>query len=336
MARRRFLLMTAGAALLVSLLSGATVGAHGNAVNIALTCITPNPARPLTKVCTAFLKYTDGDPVSRARFQMTAQREGASEAALPPVIFRPLDREGVYSATITFPAYGRWRMKFQVREPGSGEAELLDELLPPLPGVAPEVRARLQVVFTFGLADARNLVVRVIHFLASASWFALVFLVLALSLLLTPEQRWRPLARVARAFPWTAGGSLMLVAMSGIYNALYNVPTRAPGIFAPRVLASLPFGEAYLAAFFVKMGLMLAILVATTLLALALRRVYGQPAPIGGGTVHGPGMSRADPERTVRWLAAFNLLLGLLTFADVVVLGYLHIITHVGGAAGAR
>lgn len=336
MAARRFLLMTAGAALLVSLVSGATVEAHGNAVNIALTCITPDPARPLTKVCTAFLKYTDGDPVSKARFQMTARREGASEAALGPVVFTPLNREGVYSATITFPAYGRWRMRFQVREPGSGEAELLEELLPPLPGVAPEVRARLQVVFTFGLADARNLVVRVIHFLASASWFALVFLVLALSLLLTPEQRWRPLRRVTGAFPWTAGGSLILIAISGIYNALYNVPTRAPGIFAPRVLASLPFGKAYLAAFFVKMGLMVAILIATTLLALALRNVYSQPAPVGGATGTGPGMSRADPERTVRWLAAFNLLLGLLTFANVVVLGYLHIISHVGGAAGAR
>lgn len=336
MARRRFLLMTAGAALLVSLLSGATVEAHGNAVNIALTCVTPDPARPLIKVCTAFLKYTDGDPVSKARFQMTARREGASEAALGPVVFTPLDREGVYSATITFPAYGRWRMKFQVREPGSGEAELVDELLPPLPGAAPEVRARLQVVFTFGLVDARNLIVRIIHFLASASWFALVFLVLVLSLLLTPEQRWHPLRRVAGAFPWAAGGSLMLIAMSGIYNAMYNVPTRAPGIFAPQVLATLPFGKAYLVAFFVKMGLMLAMLIATPLLAIALRKVYHQQAPRGGGSTDASDASRADPERTVKWLAASNLLLGLLTFANVVVLGYLHMISHVGGAAGAR
>lgn len=333
---RRFLLMTTGAVLLVSLLSGATVEAHGNVVNIALTCVTPDPARPLTKVCTAFLKYTDGDPVSKGDFQMTARREGASALALGPVIFTPLDREGVYSATITFPAYGRWRMKFQVREPGSGEAELVDELLPPLPGAAPEVRARLQVVFTFGLVDARNLIVRVIHFLASASWFALVFLVLVLSLLLTPEQRWRPLKRVAGAFPWAAGGSLMLIAMSGTYNALYNVPTRAPGIFAPQALATLPFGKAYLAAFFVKMGLVLAILIATPMLALALRKAYDLPAPLGGGMNDASGVSRADPERTVRWLAALNLLLGLLTFANVVVLGYLHMISHVGGAAGAR
>lgn len=336
MTGRRFLLIAGGAALLVGLLAGTTVEAHGNTVNIALTCATPDPARPLIKVCTAFLKYTDGDPVLNALFQMTARREGAAEADVGPVIFQSLDREGVYSATITFPAYGRWRMRFQVREPGSGEAELLDEFLPPLPGVAPEVRARLQVVFTFGLADVRNLAVRVIHFLASALWFALVSLVLVLSLLLTPEQRWRPLRRVAGTFPWAAGGSLTLIASSGIYNALYNVPTRAPGLFAPRVLASLPFGKAYLAAFFVKMGLMLAILVATTLLALALRGVYRQAAPVSGGTAFGSGEFPGNPERAVRRLAALNLLLGLLTFANVVVLGYLHIISHVGGAAGAR
>lgn len=226
-------------------------------------------------------------------------------------------------------------MRFEVREPGSGEAELLDEILPPLPGVAPEVRARLQVVFTFGLVDARNLAVRILHFLASAAWFAFVSLVLVLSMLLTPEQRWRPLQRVAQVFPWAAGGSLLIIALSGIYNALYNVPTRAPGLFAPQGLAALPFGKAYLTAFLVKMSLMVTILVATTTLALVLRNVYGRPAPVGGAG-DGVGASRLDPERLVRILAAFNFLLGLLIFANVVVLGYLHIISHVGGAAGVR
>lgn len=335
MAGQRFFPLAVSTVLLALLLSAGGVEAHGNAVNIALACVTPDPARPLIKVCTAFLKYSDGDPVAGAQFQVTAQREGASQAALAPVIFRPLDREGAYSATLAFPAYGRWRMRFQVREPGSGEAELLDEILPPLPGAAPEVRARLQVIFTFGLADARNLAVRIIHFVASAAWFALVSLVFVLSLLLTPEQRWRPLGRVAQVFPWAGGGSLLLIATSGMYNALYNVPTRVPGLFAPQSLAALPFGKAYLAAFFVKMGLMVAILVATTALALMLRRVYGRPAPVGGAG-DGLGVSRTDPERPVRMLAAFNVLLGLLIFANVVVLGYLHIISHVGGAAGVR
>jgi len=316
----------------VGLLSGDTVRAHGKEIGVGVTCATPDPVRPLTKLCTATLKYLDGEPVLRARVVMMAAREGGP--TLTPVLFKPLAEDGVYSLAVTFPAYGKWRMNFEVVEPGRGTAQLQETLLPPLPGTAPELRAQLQVVLTFGLLDVRHLAVRIIHFLASASWFALVFLVVVLSLLVTPEQRRLPLRRVAGAFPWAAGGSLLLIAISGIYNALYSVPTRPPGILAPQVLARLPLGKAYLAAFFVKMGLMLAILVATTWLALALHRVYGQPVPIGGGIVHGPGASRH--ERAVTWLAATNLLLGLLTFADVVVLGYLHIISHVGGAAGAR
>lgn len=319
------------AAVLVSLLaSGAH--AHGKEVTIGVACVTPDRARPLTKLCTATLRYLDGEPVPRARVVMTATREGGPTLASIP--FTPLGEEGVYSLAVTFPAYGKWRMRFEVSEPGRGMAQIEETLLPPVPGTTPELRAQLQVVLQFGLADARNLAVRIVHFLSSAMWFALVFVVLVLSVL-APEQRRRPLGWMARVFPWGAGSSLVLIVASGVYNAFYNVPTRAPGLFAPQGIAALPFGKAYLAAFLTKMGLMLAILVMTAALAVALRRIYASPAPISRGTVRTSGPP-ADPERTVRWLAGFNLLLGVLIFASVVVLGYLHILSHVGGAAVGR
>lgn len=323
------------AAMLMSLFANAGAHAHGKEVNIGVTCITPDPARPLTKLCTATLKYLDGEPVLRGRVVMTADREGGP--TLAPAPFKPLEEDGVYSLAVTFPAYGKWRMRFEVAEPGRGTAQVQETLLPPLPGTAPELRAQLQVVLQFGLADARHLAVRIVHFLAATSWFAVVFLVLVLSAAFAPEQRRRSLELVSRAFPWAAGGSLFLITTSGIYNARYNVPTRPPGLFAPGILAGLPFGKAYLVAFLVKMGLMLAIVGATATLGFALRRTYSQPAPIRGGMTTVDREVADEPNgRTVRWLAALNLILGLLIFADVVVLGYLHIISHVGGAAGAR
>lgn len=323
--------------LLVTLLSGAAPAtAHGKGVNIAVTCMAPDPGRPLTKVCTAFLKYVDGDPVSRANFHLTATREGRAEPDVGPVAFRPLEQEGLYSATITLPAYGRWRMRFRVQAPNRGEAELREELLPPRPGATPEIRAQLQIVFNFGLADVRNIAVRAIHLLAAMLWFASVALVLVLSRLAVSQQQWPFLRRAATAFPWAAGGGLLLLAVTGIYIARYNAPIRPPGLFAPQFLARLPFGQAYLAAFFLKMSLMLAIVVMTAVLALALRKAYLRPVSILAGGAYSSGLPRLAPERRVMWLAALNLMFGVFIFADVVVLAYLHIISHVAAAAGAR
>lgn len=323
-------------ALLVTLLvSAGPTSAHGKQVNIAVSCVAADPGRPLTRVCTAGLTYLDGDPVAKATLQLTASREDRAEPGVGPVAFTPLEQDGRYSAIITFPAYGRWRMKFRLLTPDSGEAELREELLPPLPGAAPENRAQVQIVLSFGLADVRNLAVRLIHFLAAMLWFALVALALVLSRLAVPGQQ-RLLSRGAAMFPWAAGGSLLLVAITGIYNARYNAPTRPPGLFAPEALVRLPFGDAYLTVFILKMILTLAIVVTTAALTMVLRRAYVRPLPIIAGAAQGSGRPGHAMDRQVTWLAAANLVLGLLTFANVVVLGYLHMINHVAAAAGVR
>ncbi len=330
--------------LLASMLTGLllTLGwvpavlAHGKTVNLAIACVAPDPARPLARICTGSLEYADGDPVSDARFEITARREGKAEAALGVIRFRPAGREGNYSASVTFPAYGRWRMRFQVLEPGSGEAELVEDLLPPVAGAATGVRANLQVVFQFGLTDVRNLALRITHLLAAAAWFVIIMLVLVLSRLPGPEQRWKLLARLTVVFPWTAGASLLLLAFTGVANAVVNAPTRSPGLFAPEAIARLPFGKAYLAVFGLKMILTLAVVVATAALGLALRSKYGRPVPIIAGAARDAGRLPLRPDRALSWLAAINLLMGVLTFISVVVLGYLHMITHVAAAAGAR
>ncbi|MBI2246858.1 MAG: hypothetical protein HYU65_02815 [Armatimonadetes bacterium] len=327
-----FAILSAG--LMLAILAGQRAHAHGKEVNVAVTCITPDPARPLVKLCTASLRYTDGDAASGASLRLIATRDGGSDAPLDPVVFRPTEQAGIYSATITFPAYGRWRMRFQ-SGPGGG-IELVEEILPPIPGSSPELAARLQLVLRFGAADVRNLAARGIHLLAAGSWLALVALVLVITAVVPVDHRWRSLHRVARLFPWAGGASLLLLGMSGMYLARFNAPSPAPGLFAPAALAALPFGRAYFVVFLGKMIVMLAMMAAAAALALALRRSYRHPVPAVAGAA---GDIAAGAPAAVRWvgrLALLNIGLSLLAFISVTILSYLHMIAHVGAAAGAR
>lgn len=332
MTGRRLFLFAAGAALWASLLGG-SAEAHGGSINVGVTCVSPDPARPLARVCTAALKYLDGDPVLRARVVMIASREGGPTLAAIPS--RPADEDGVYLLSVTLPAYGNWRMRFEMLEPGRGTARLEGTLLPPLPGTAPEIQSRLQVVVRFGLVDIWNLAARILHLAAAMLWFGLIALVLVLSRLSVAEPQ-HALKKLSAVFPWLAGGSLLVVSITGIYNARYSTPAPPPGLLAPQALSALPYGRAYLAVFVIKMILTVVIVLATATLALVLRRRYGTlVAAISGGS-SASGRIAIISDRWVSRLAAGNLVIGLLTFVAVVVLGYLHVIVHLAGAAGTR
>lgn len=311
--------------------------AHGKEVSIGVTCSALSAARPLTKACTAVLTYADGDPVRDAQLRLTALRDGRSE---PPVTasFTPLAEPGTYSAIVSYPAYGRWRMRFVLAGSDRGAAELVDEILPPVPGASSKIRARLQVVTSFGAADMRNLALRIVHMLAAVAWFGLLAGVLAVARLSSPQRRSRLLRRAAGVFPWAAGATLALLAVSGALSAAYNAPTRAPGLFSPGSVARLPFGEAYLAAFLAKMILAAGTIVGTVALGLLLRRARAAPVPVSGGAIAAADRREVAlvgrTPRALARLAAANLLTGVLLLVDVVVLGYLHVISHVGGAAG--
>ena len=147
-----------------------------------------------------------------------------------------------------------------------------------------------------------------------------------------PELRWDRLHRMARRFPWAAGISLVVVAATGMYTVRYNAPAPAPGLFAPWLLARLPFSGSYLAVFGVKMSLMLAIAVSTFAQAVLPRRAYGRSSG-AAADLPAPGHAADRPLARLAWA---TLAVGLLVFADVVVPGYLHTITHLAAAAGVR
>ncbi len=137
-------------------------------------------------------------------------------------------------------------------------------------------------------------------------------------------------------FPWLAGASFVALALTGWYNAVYNVPIRPPGLFDPELMGRLPFGSAYLMAFLAKMSLTALMVLVAGALAITLRRTISEPLRpvIASGATPDALLSRR-----VRWsvvvLSGLNVLLGTLVFVAVVVLGYLHILTHIGGLSGA-
>lgn len=333
--RRLLAVVTTVGALFV--LAGPAAWAHGKEVSIGVSCSAPSAARPLTRACTAVLTYADGDPVRDAELRLTALREGRSDSPVT-ASFTPLAQPGTYSAIVAFPAYGRWRMRFVLAGSDRGAAELIDEILPPAPGASSEIRARLQVVTAFGAADMRNLALRIVHMLAAVAWFGLSAVVLAVARISPPQRRWRLLRRVAGIFPWAAGAAFAALAVSGALSAAYNAPTRAPGLYSPASIARLPFGEAYLAAFLAKMVLAVGTIVGTVALGVLLRRHRTVPVPVSGASIAvSERQATALPDRipkTLARLAAVNLVMDVLLLVDLVVLGYLHVISHVGGASG--
>jgi len=320
-----------------ALVSQTAASAHGGPVNIGVSCMTPNTARPLGKVCTAAVTYGDGDQVIDARLSLTASREDGDRRSFGPVPFQAAGEEGVYTAAFQYPAYGKWLVEIEAVEPGSGSVELREEILPPLPGAigSGASEARVRIVLDFDSRELANIVVRAVHLGAATAWFAVSALVLAASLFLSGPERERALRSLAAWFPWVAGAAFLVLAGTGSYIAVYNVPARTPGLFDPNLVQRLPFGSAYLMAFAAKMGLTATMVVAAVALALALRRAYGSALrPVAGGAV-----AAAIPlSRVERWpaiLSGLNVALGICVFADVVVLGYLHILTHIGGIYGS-
>ncbi|MBI4260221.1 MAG: hypothetical protein HY658_06605 [Actinobacteria bacterium] len=331
---RRALPAAALAAVILAVLGPGVAAAHGREIDVGVSCRAPDPGRPLGLECTALLHYTDGDPVPDALLDVTGVREGPGDAGFGPTVFEPAEQAGAYSATLILPAYGTWLLRFVVREPGNGAAQLRAEILPPVPGDSPEIEAGLRVVSKFGWPDVRNLALRIAHLVGALAWFGSVALILLVASLVGPTERRRLMGRGAALFPWVAGISLLVVAVSGALNAVYNTPTRPPGLFNPGDAARLPFGNVYLAAFFVKMALAVAIVAATASLSMALRRTQRAVDVIAGGSGT-LGLGPDGPERRVRQMAALDLVLGLLVLVVVAVMSYFHIVSHVGGAAGA-
>lgn len=320
-----------GLGLLLGSLSPGIALAHGKDITIEVSALTPDPQQPRTRLYRAFLFFTsDRDPVERAVIHLTARRQGGE--VLPPVRLEPLNLPGFYAAQVSFPRFGTWEVKLEVKEPGEGEVSFAQEVLPAaLPrGTGGAEEESGQSIFTLSLSfdwrDVVNLVMRWVHSLAAVGWFGLSGLIVAAFGLLQGGSRARFLGRLSTLFP-LAAASLALLAGTGIYNAIYNSPLRPPGVFSLEVMERLPYGTAYL----VVVGLKALTVILGAGLALRLAKGLRMAAALPGAG--DPEALEAGDTMAIRHLrllplAAANLALGLAMLLAVAVMTYLHNLSH--------
>ncbi len=300
-----------GMVALAVLLSSAPAQAHGKKINIDVKSSTPESSKPLTKLYRALLTYDDGDQVTDAKLTLTASRVGENQS-INPVDFTRTNEVGVYQANVTYSAYGEWRLLFKVTAPGEGEATLDENLAPPSPAQSDSASARVVVPLAFDTRDALNIVARTVHIFSAISWFSVIWMLFVGPHLLSREAWADVLVRSAKSLPKILGAIWILLIATGIYLAINNAPTRAPGVLAPDILVRVSWGREYLIAFIMKMLMFVGALGVGAGIGMAMRQT-----------------SDLTAERVAR-LAALDLLLGLFIFADVVVIGYLHNLSHLG------
>jgi hypothetical protein len=142
---------------------------------------------------------------------------------------------------------------------------------------------------------------------------------LGLTLVLLLNRWFQPY--LARAQHWTmllhaaypaALGSLALLAVSGMLTAYIDAPVRAPGVFNIEALVNVPYGIAYVAAFWLKLALGVGVLVVASKARL-------------------PGQAFVVAHRPAALTGSLTVTFGLLSvllLLDVVVLVYLHNLSH--------
>jgi hypothetical protein len=302
--------------------------AHGREVRISLASWVPDPEFPLTRLYQAKVVYAnDQELVEGADVALFASRtDGASgieSTALMPLQGSP----GLYLGPIRFPRFGEWNVTLHADRPGQGEVTRTEQVNPS--GVPPastterrQSPATLDLRFGFDWQDALNIVVRVGHSVGAATYLgtgAVMLLGLWFDTYLTNSRAWRAVQQAA--FP-LALGSLLLLLVSGLYTGYFDAPVRAPGVFNARALSLVPFGQEYAAAFASKVVLGLGVL-----LVLWRVRHARQSQRLYRGPTNG--------SLAIGLTLGFGTLVVLL-LTNVVVLVYLHYISHLGASLPIR
>lgn len=257
----------------------ASANAHGRELRVTLAAEGPAAREPLERRYRATVTYGDGDPASGLGVWVAARRQGGDPAAGPQRL-SAAGAPGSYAGTLTLPQYGHWQLTVRVEGgadgPVEGVAVLEEEVLPaaPEPAGAQENAAIARLRIGFGARDVLNLAALIVHLVGTVLWLGAVTVVLGAAHVATHGTPGPLLAVARRWFGPAAGGGLALLAASGAYNAIYNVPSRAPGLFVPAMTLRLPFGGVYLALFAAKLVLVAAIVVLTAWLGLLLRRTF--------------------------------------------------------------
>ncbi|PJF41570.1 MAG: hypothetical protein D6737_00995 [Chloroflexi bacterium] len=301
---------------------GYPVYSHGKEVNISISSLFPDSSQPLTRLYRVVVTFDDGDPVEDAVIEMRAVRQEGGQT-IDGIVFHALGEPGLYATEVTYERFGNWDITVIVSEPGEGEATFTDAIVPGASASGEEqtttasIPTDLSVFFTFNVRDFVNIVFRFVHSLAGVAWFGLIAVVLVAHRFMEPEAEYRTLLRLKTIFWPAAVASLSILLSSGIYNAIWDAPIRAPGVFNLDTMLSIPFGDVYLAAFAGKV-------IAYGLLVVSTIRLGRSLSTIPETIPENP-IDEIQPVTRTAFIAAG---IGALLAINIAVLIYMHYISH--------
>lgn len=319
--------------LVGSISATAEVDAHGKELAITVDSLVPDAERPLQVLYRVTVVYAgDQDPVDDAAVVLSYVRPGDDAAPTQLVLTEVEGSAGTYVGEVVFERFGEWDMRLDVEATlglGSGSVEFVDDIKPEPADAALDAARRaeaervasLQLLFGFDWwPDIITVIVRIGHSLAGLAYFIASSLVLMLAWFGIPSRRPDLLGRVSRSFLPVASISLGVLLLAGLYTAGFDAPVAWPGIYDLSALLSIPYGDAYLVAFLVKVVAFILLVVMAVRINGTLRRWGTSPAP--------------DEDlatiSTLKRQTLVNATIGLIVLADIAVVIYLHYISHLG------
>lgn len=318
--------------LLLRTAAAQPASAHGKELDIAVAPLIPDPDQPLLRLYRVHAVYlNDREPVEGAKVVLKAQHEDGTAALAPLELTEEDNAEGVYIGEAVFPRFGVWHVEMSVEaafSQGEGSVSFTDDIRPGAltPGEEAALQREAERVINLQLSfgfdwwpDVVNIVVRIVHSMAGLSYFLVTGLAFGLAWFGTTFSRQGLPRLLGRVFLPAAALSLATLLGAGLYSAAFDAPIQAPGIYDISTMRDVPYGDAYLVTFFVKVALFIALGVFAVRIHGALRRLSGSQ-PAGGGAA----------MAALRRETLLNGMLGVAVVADVAVLIYLHYVSHLG------
>lgn len=332
--RSRVLMMATLLMPLILLLAGEPprVDAHGKELAITVDSLVPDQDQPLRLLYRVTVAYAgDEDAVEDATVVLTAQRDDGTSLA-PLTLTQVQGSEGLYVGEIVFDRFGEWDMHLDVEATlglGSGSVDFVDDIRPEPVDAALEAARRaeaervasLQLLFGFEWwPDVLTVLSRVVHSVAGLVYFVATGLVFVLAWFGIPARRPGMLHDVTRLFLPVAGLSLTALLLAGLYGAAFDAPVAWPGIYDLESLLAIPYGDAYLVAFALKIVAFALLIIMAARIHGSLRRWDADPQPEHDAAI----------IATLKRQSLVNAAIGLLVVADVAIVIYLHYISHLG------
>lgn len=319
------------ALMLSALVSGVT--AHGKELAITVDSLVPDREDPLRVLYRVSVVYAgDEDPVQGAEVVINASRPGSEPTGKPLTLTEVEGSEGLYLGEFVFQRFGEWDMHLDVAATlglGEGSVDFVDEIRPePVDPALEAARqaeaervASLQLLFGFDWwPDVITVLLRVVHSVAGLAYFIATGLVFVMAWFGIPMRRPGLLADVTRWFLPVTAISLVSLLAAGMYAAAFDAPVAWPGIYDVDSMLSIPYGDAYLVAFVLK-------IVAFVLLVIMATRMSGSLR--SWSTSAAPDADTGSIARLKRQTLV-NAAIGMFVVADVAVVIYLHYISHLG------